>query len=191
MGRQQHGLAGGDEVGDRLAQVARADGVDADRRLVEEHDLGVVQDPARDVQPLAHAARVALDALLLAALQADELEHLVDPEPLRLAGDAVELGEVAEVVVRGEPLVEAAVAAEDVADPLAHLARVATTSWPSTRASPLVGSRRVISILIVVVLPAPFGPSRPKSSPRSTANETPRTASTSSGFRRITPVVVL
>src|SRR3954469_21925282 len=65
-----------------------------------------------------------------------------------------------------------------------------TTSWPSTRACPLVGSSSVISILIVVVLPAPFGPSRPNSSPRSTLNETPRTASTSSGFRRITPVVV-
>ena len=49
----------------------------------------------------------------------------------------------------------------------------------------------MISILIVVVLPAPFGPSRPKSSPRSTVNETPRTASTSSGLRRTTPVVVL
>ena len=79
MGRQQDGLADGDEVGDRLAQVARTDRVDADRRLVEEYDLGVVEDPARDVQSLPHAARVALDALLLAALQADQLEHLVDP----------------------------------------------------------------------------------------------------------------
>ena len=43
---------------------------------------------------------------------------------------------------------------------------------------PEVGSSSVISILIVVVLPAPFGPSSPNSSPRSTANETPRTAST-------------
>ena len=48
----------------------------------------------------------------------------------------------------------------------------------------------MISILIVVVLPAPFGPSSPNSSPRSTANETPRTASTVSALRRITPVVV-
>ena len=49
------------------AEVARADRVDADRRLVEEDDGRVVQEPARDVQALAHAARVALDALLLAA----------------------------------------------------------------------------------------------------------------------------
>ena len=120
--RQQHRLAGRDQVGDRRAQLARADRVDADRRLVEEDHLGVVQDPARDVQPLAHAARVALDALLLAALEPDELEQLVDPHALRLARHAVELGEVAQVVERREALVEAAVAAEDVADPLPHLA---------------------------------------------------------------------
>ena len=39
-------------------------------------------------------------------------------------GHRVQLGEVAQVVERREPLVEAALAAEDVADPLAHLARV-------------------------------------------------------------------
>ena len=42
--RQQHGLARRRQAGDRRAQLARADGVDADRRLVEEDDLGVVQD---------------------------------------------------------------------------------------------------------------------------------------------------
>jgi hypothetical protein len=129
-------LPPGDEPGDRRPQVARADRVDADRRLVEEHHLGVVEDPARDVKALPHPARVALDALALAALQVDELQHPRRSRPLLAAGDAVELGEVAEVVERREPLVQAAVAAEHVADPLAHLARVATTSWPSTRASP-------------------------------------------------------
>ena len=49
---------------------------------------------------------------------------------------------------------------------------------------PEVGSSSVISILIVVVLPAPFGPSRPKSSPSPTSKLTPRTASTSSAPRR-------
>src|SRR5919199_4920332 len=50
--------------------------------------------------------------------------------------------------------------------------------------------RSVMSILIVVVLPAPFGPSRPKSSPSPTSKLTPRTASTSFERRRRTPVVV-
>ena len=65
-----------------------------------------------------------------------------------------------------------------------------TTSWPITRAVPLVGSSSVISILIVVVLPAPFGPSSPNSSPGCTSKLTPRTAGTSSRLRRRTPVWV-
>jgi hypothetical protein len=48
----------------------------------------------------------------------------------------------------------------------------------------------VISILIVVVLPAPFGPGSPKSSPFAISNETPRTASTSTVRRRTIPVLV-
>jgi hypothetical protein len=48
----------------------------------------------------------------------------------------------------------------------------------------------VISILIVVVLPAPFGPSSPKSSPRWISKLTPLTASISFARRRIVPVWV-
>src|SRR5438477_177360 len=36
-----------------------------------------------------------------------------------------------------------------------------TTSWPSTKARPAVGSRTVERIFTSVVLPAPFGPSSP------------------------------
>ncbi len=42
----------------------------------------------------------------------------------------------------------------------------------------------------VVVLPAPLGPRRPKSSPDSMSKLTPLTASTSLRVRRITPVWV-
>ena len=84
-----------------------------------------MQQAARDVEPLPHAAAVALDPLALAAVEPDEPEQLLDPRPLAPRLDAVELGEVAQVVERGEPLVEAAVAAEDVADLLAHAPRVA------------------------------------------------------------------
>src|SRR6185503_14832877 len=122
--RQEHGLARLLQAKDRLPELTRADGVDADRRLVEEDHRRVVQEPAGDVQPLAHAARVALDPLLLAALEPDELEQLLDPRPLAARLDAVELREVAQVVERREALVEAAVAAEHVADALPHPARV-------------------------------------------------------------------
>jgi hypothetical protein len=47
---------------------------------------------------------------------------------------------------------------------------------PTNRATPAVSRTRVVSTPIVVVLPAPFGPSRPNTSPRETVNETPSTA---------------
>ncbi len=51
-------------------------------------------------------------------------------------------------------------------------------SRPQTRASPAVGVSSVTSIRNVVVLPAPFGPRKPKTWPVSTRRSTPRTAST-------------
>src|SRR6266508_1087065 len=51
-----------------------------------------------------------------------------------------------------------------------------TISKPLTCAVPLVGSSKVHNIRMVVDLPAPFGPSRPKISPRSICRSTPATA---------------
>src|SRR5438270_4979866 len=57
--------------------------------------------------------------------------------------------------------------------------RSRTTSWPATVAEPAVGLASVHSMLIVVVLPAPFGPRKPKTSPAATSKSTPFTASSS------------
>src|ERR1700755_3185621 len=54
--------------------------------------------------------------------------------------------------------------------------RCAVGSSPSNSIWPLVGRRSVVSILIVVVLPAPFGPRKAKTSPRRTSNDTSSTA---------------
>jgi len=54
-----------------------------------------------------------------------------------------------------------------------------TTSYPATRAVPAVGWTSVQSILMVVDLPAPFGPRNPNTSPAATSKSTPRTASMS------------
>src|SRR2546425_1456810 len=56
-------------------------------------------------------------------------------------------------------------------------------SCPSTVARPDVGGRRVVSILIVVVFPAPFGPRNPKTSERAMSNETRSTATLSPKYR--------
>src|SRR5215472_2017591 len=50
------------------------------------------------------------------------------------------------------------------------------TSKPATRPWPDVGRISVVSIRLSVVLPAPLGPSRPKSSPRRTSKLTRSTA---------------
>ncbi len=49
---------------------------------------------------------------------------------------------------------------------------------PATDAEPEVGRTRVVSTPIVVVFPAPFGPSSPKTSPGATSKLTPSTAFT-------------
>src|SRR5688500_3046042 len=51
-----------------------------------------------------------------------------------------------------------------------------TRSWPSTVAVPDVGSSSVASMRMVVVLPAPFGPRIPNTSPVSTRRSMPSTA---------------
>src|SRR5882757_8030420 len=53
---------------------------------------------------------------------------------------------------------------------------------PSISSVPLVGANRVVSILIVVVLPAPFGPRKAKISPLATSNDTLSTAVKSPNF---------
>ena len=47
---------------------------------------------------------------------------------------------------------------------------------PSIAASPEVGRRSPVSIRIVVLLPAPFGPRKPKKRPRATRKDTWSTA---------------
>ena len=54
----------------------------------------------------------------------------------------------------------------------------ASTSMPATRALPAVAGSRVQSTRTVVVLPAPFGPRKPNTSPAATLRSMPLTAST-------------
>ncbi len=61
----------------------------------------------------------------------------------------------------------------------------ATTSCPQTNARPVVGSSTVERIFTSVVLPAPFGPSRPCTSPTGIVSETPSSAVTGSRLRGV------
>jgi len=55
-----------------------------------------------------------------------------------------------------------------------------TTLMPLMRTVPLVGNARVVAIEMVVVLPAPFGPSNPKISPCFSSRSMPSRATTRS-----------
>lgn len=54
--------------------------------------------------------------------------------------------------------------------------RSVTASIPSTDTVPASGRRKPLRILSAVVLPAPFGPTRPTTSPRATSKLTPDSA---------------
>jgi len=75
-----------------------------------------------------------------------------------------------------------------VANSPAHFDCLADESKPATFALPAVGASMVVSILMVVVLPAPFGPSRPKMEPAVTAMFNVFTA-VSEPKRRVSPDV--
>src|SRR5262245_53297125 len=65
----------------------------------------------------------------------------------------------------------------------------AATSSPVMRAAPAVGVTLVVRIPMEVVFPAPFGPRRPKISPRRTEKEMPSTALVwDLGYRLTRPV---
>src|SRR3954463_15274421 len=51
-----------------------------------------------------------------------------------------------------------------------------TMLWPPMVTSPSLGGMKPVIIRMVVLLPAPFGPRKPSTSPFSTVKETPLTA---------------
>ena len=134
----------------------------------------------RHVELAAHAARVGLGEPTGRLGQPEPLEQLVDPAPQRGAVEAMDPGLEDEVLatgrlgIHGDPLT-------DRADRPAHPDGVAHTSIPATVARPPSGRASVVRIRTVVDLPAPFGPSRPKTVPGSTEKLIPSSATTSPG----------
>lgn len=111
-----------------------------------------------------HAAREVLDQRVSTLPEAEPREQLLDPLGPRPARHVIQHAVQLEVLVRGEIHVKARVL-EDDAEPRAHVVGRVTGSKPSTRNVPMVGSSIVISMWMVVDLPAPFGPRKAKTSP--------------------------
>ena len=84
VGRQQDRRALRRQQPDQVPGLAAPGGIEAGRRLVEEQELGVADDPEADVQPALLAAREALDPVVGLLRQPDQLDHLVDRSRVRV-----------------------------------------------------------------------------------------------------------
>ena len=91
-------------------------GVEARRGLVEEQQVGLVEDRAGQGQAGLHAGGVAADLLVEGALMPKRAAAARDAVACRLApAEAVELGGVGQVVLAGEPVVERRLGRHDAA----------------------------------------------------------------------------
>ena len=85
----------------QVEDLDHAERVDRRRRLVEDEQVGRLDQRVGDAQPLAHAARVGLDRVVGAIGQADLLEDLVDGGFRLGLAEAVEPRRVAQVLATG------------------------------------------------------------------------------------------
>ena len=107
--------------------------------------------------------------------QADLLQHLVDAGVERLAGEAVHLSPESQVLAGGEVFVEGQLLRHH-ADGIAHRHGFARDRVTADGGIAAGGGVEGGETEMVVVLPAPLGPSRLKISPSLMSKEMPLTA---------------
>ena len=162
--RQHDGLALAVEAFEQLPQRQPTLGVEPGSGLVEEEHRRPVEDGTGHHQPLCHAAGECVDGRLGEAGQLEPLEQVVG-RLLGLLGAHAEEAAVAVQVLPRRELAVQRVLLRHHADQLLDEGRVLDDVDAADQGLPPVGMTRVVSTPTVVVLPAPFGPSRPKTSP--------------------------
>ena len=171
---QQDGAAVGAEAFEDVPQLPPRLRVEAGGRLVEEQQVGIAGQRARHRQPLLLPARQLADPAVPLALELDEPQQLG-----HVAAAPVERAEQPQRLLDRQLVGQLRFLQLD-AEPLPQLVLVASPSaGRALRTSPASGASSPSRISMVVVLPAPFGPSRPKHSPRRTCSDSPSTATTS------------
>ena len=135
--------------------------IHAGGRLVEKQDARFVQDRRAERHALFPSLRQAADQLNFSALQPRERNHPAHFLRALVFGNAVDAGEEFEVFRDRQVVVERKLL-RHVADLLPHLGGTQAAALArQLHARRCVGGSRPQSILMVVVLPAPFAPSRP------------------------------
>ncbi len=156
-----------------VAQRAHAHDVEAVGRLVEQDRRRIVHERARDRDLHALALRESLRAPIGERARARASRSARRRAHSSAAPDkTVQRAVVADVLARGQARVQPARVRQH-ADALAHREAVAQDVEVARRfAVPASGVTSVASMRSSVVLPAPFGPSRPVISPSGAMNET-------------------
>ena len=149
--------------------------VQPDRRFIKEKHLWPVQRGLRDFQTTHHAAGIFSNQSFRVGGEVHEFHCFRDARLLLAVRQVVKFGEDEQVLVTGERTVHGH-RLRHITDGAANADRMVVMEKPATRASPEDGGNSVVSILIVVVLPAPLEPSKPKTSPALTESVSASTA---------------
>jgi len=120
VGREDDRESALPHVADQIDQPARGHGVEARGGLVQDQDLGLVEEDARDREPLLHARRHLAHALVEELVELEGLPELLDPLGDPIAVHPGESPEVLEQIAAGETVVELRVAGE-ISDRSPHL----------------------------------------------------------------------
>ena len=132
------------------------DRIGAVQRFVEHEHVRIAHECRGDLRALAHALAELVDAAVGDVEHLDGLQRVLRRAPI---GDAVEVGDVADELARGEPARHRFVLRYQ-REPAEHLA-IAAGVAAFDRTLPWLTSMRPVIARISVVLPAPLGPSRP------------------------------
>ena len=166
------------QLADDVAHQRPAERIEPRRGLVEEHQLA-----ARSPAPGRARSRCSMPLLYSRSLRSRGVEQ-VDAREQRLgarveralAGMPEQPAVEAQQLAAGEPVLEAEVLGQE-ARRVARARAVADRRAEQRRARPRSAVTSPSSILSEVVLPAPLGPRKPKTSPRRTDRERSATAS--------------
>ena len=176
--RQQHGRPARDEPLDRVPEREPAARVEPRGRLVEEQHGRAGDQGGRQVEPAAHPAGVGPHEPAAGVREVELREQLPRAAARVAAAEVVEAADHLQVLEAGEVLVDRRVLAGEP-DPLAEPRRLAEDVDARPPAPfPRRAASSVVRIRTAVVLPAPFGPSSPRTIPVSAVRSTPSRATT-------------
>ena len=150
------------ELGELPVEERGALLVERSVRLVEHEQVGVVEQRSAQREPLRHASRVRVHALVARIPEPEALEQ--HPDPLPSLGDAVQPAEEVEVLEGAQLPVHERLVREE--------ARGGPRSTP-TSSEPRVGRASPASSRRSVVLPDPFGPVTTRNASRGRSRSTP------------------